>query len=82
MTLYGTPDERIQRLTELADDLHGVVATNIALSKRVKELVMALSVEANYCYHWMNESRNKGDEERALRHQERGDRLASYLKTK
>jgi len=38
-----------------------------------------LKQEADYCYHWMNESLLKGDADRAMRHKERGDRLMASI---
>lgn len=39
-----------------------------------------ISREASYCYHYATVSSNGGDEERAQRHRERGNRLMSLLR--
>lgn len=44
-----------------------------------ERLAQAIKSEAQYCFHWRDESLKKGDADRAKRHEERGLRLMSHI---
>ena len=47
------------------------------LRDRVRKLQAAIEREAEYCYGWAASAEMMGDDDRAKRHRERGDRLMS-----
>ena len=49
------------------------------LRAEVKKLRAAIKQEAEYCYGWAKNSEMMGDDDRAKRHRERGDRLMSNI---
>ena len=44
-----------------------------------KKLRAAIKQEADYCYEWAAKAEMMGDDDRAKRHRERGDRLMSNI---
>lgn len=49
------------------------------LRAEVKKLRAAIKQEADYCYGWAANAEMMGDDDRAKRHKERGDRLMSNI---
>ena len=49
------------------------------LRDRVRKLQAVIEREAEYCYGWAASAEMMGDDDRAKRHRERGDRLRSSI---
>lgn len=65
------------RVVELKNQ--GVVAHNQRLMDYICQLEMGIRKEANYCYQHQAACEARGEQERAERHMEGGDRLMALL---
>jgi len=77
--MQDTEESRKDRITQ--DNMYWSPAY-ADMCRKVDQLIALRAVlkqEADYCYHWMNESLLKGDADRAMRHKERGDRLMASI---
>lgn len=77
------PNAIVIALDDAKDPLEDLMQSKLRyqrLQARLEKLQQGVEQEAQYCYHWEQESRAKGDESRAGRHRERGDRLMALVK--